>query len=53
MASPVPQGTSFNSKLRNGSPHSQIASYLNNNQEENGYVFDGVKIDVISSLNLI
>lgn len=46
MASPVPQGTSYNGKIQNGSPNSQIASFFNNNPEENGYVFDGVKIDV-------
>ncbi|RNA00136.1 hypothetical protein BpHYR1_003256, partial [Brachionus plicatilis] len=46
MVSPAPQRSSFSGQLQNGSPQSHIASFFNNNLEENGYVFDGVKIDI-------
>jgi hypothetical protein len=31
----------------NNSPTANAASYFNSNFDENGYVFDGIKIDVI------
>lgn len=38
--------TSLNGNLQSYSPTANIASFFNTNFDENGYVFDGVKIDV-------
>ena len=35
----------------NNSPSANAASYFNSNFDENGYVFDGIKIDVLLKLS--
>lgn len=47
IASQSDKRTSINSQLISCSPGNNLVSFFNANFDENGYVFDGVKIDVI------